>query len=355
MLNFLRGLHVEWVTSTETAERRAALSRARVPEKVLDAPITSGARVTSAQRLDAIRPEVDALRAALFNGTTTPPFVPSGSGTRAKLQALTWAATWIKEEVSKTPPGPDPIETLEQTDQAAEIPARQARAEYAVRLHRRRLRFLRPARSRETTVGRLGGRALTVGWVDLPGPPMEVTEAAILLSREAHPEGIPPLWLLERCSHHWAKETGFRPWDLVTFVLTGIPPVLPPVRLTVTTWPPLEMSLQILAGDVTERTLFDLLRRARRAYRSTGGSPSSRRTRRSWPPSGGTGDRRPPGPRSASGGGSAAPSVGRASVPETTCGRTRIPSTTRSKQGPGPQGRGCPLLLRQALGCDDWR
>jgi hypothetical protein len=255
-LSFIRGRYVNATTAPRNVEKR-----------VLASPITAGARITSAERLDQIRPAVEAFRAAFFHGETTPPFEPSGSEARAKFEAVARAATWITEEGSKSPPGPHPVEALERAEREAQIPARQARAEYEVRLPRRRLRFLRPARSTETTVGRIGERGLTVGWVDVPGPPMDATEAEILLTREVHPEGVPPLWLLERRCHCWAEETGFRPWDLVTFVLTGLPPVLPPARVTVQTWPTLEFHLQVLAGDVTEQTLFDLLRRARREHR----------------------------------------------------------------------------------------
>jgi hypothetical protein len=92
---------------------------------------------------------------------------------------------------------------------------------------------------------------------------LEVTEAAIRLARDGH-VNVPPLWRLERRCAEWAERTGFTVPALAALVLTGLPPVLRPVRLTLTTFPFHEMALTVRTPDVTEEHLVALWRRGRK-------------------------------------------------------------------------------------------
>ncbi len=297
----IHAVHVEVVTRSEKETNITAAASARRIE--VPGPITPAARVRSGHLLQAIRPEVEGLRRVLFTSAAPKfPGPPSREDARGWLAALTHAARWIEQQaaqqarrVSRTAfretTGP-----LRRAERSAREAAQSIGAEYEVRLIQRHLDYFAPVtaariaagaslrsqreailaqwRAREhprgprprVPAGRLyevDQDGLIVGSVGVRGPALEVTDAAVLLSREDHSE-VPPLWLLERRCRAWAERTGFTVPALVAHVLTGLPPVFRPVRLTLQTGPFPEMTLTDRTGDVTEEVLLRLWRRGRK-------------------------------------------------------------------------------------------
>jgi hypothetical protein len=299
---------------------------------------TPRARLASVQLVEHLRPEVEALRTAIFSTPAAPfPLRPPGGYAKRIVAALGQAAAWIDSQAASQarPSGRDFKATkgpLLEAERHARCAARRLGCEYAVALVPRYLDYLRPARAADP-VKRAGG--LAVASVPVRGPAMEVTAAEVLLApapgrerltqeekrekvcsrchtrlmridflpdstqqdhldpwcRACRIAELPKLWLLERRCRAWATTTDFTLPDLVAHVLTGVPLALSPVRLTITepihlpeikppgvmAWPRPQFTLTVLSEDVTEEKLLELVRRARKELRFHRRKPTSAR------------------------------------------------------------------------------